>query len=155
MNTDPVEVFRARVAACSPRGSCAASQRIGAGTVPPAHLAEPEHLADAADAHTRSGDLELAAEANRRFHEHAADLADNSVMSVTLNQWWDRTTVSTRHTIRTPRRVEEVDHEHRLILDALGRGDASAARDAAKSHILATRDALIALNETLNEGDRP
>ncbi|WP_416173047.1 FCD domain-containing protein [Cryobacterium sp. 5B3] len=53
--------------------------------------------------------------------------------------------------IRTPQRVDEVDHEHRLILNALRQGDANMARDAAQSHILATRDALI----TINEGNQP
>ena len=75
------------------------------------------------------------------------DLAENRVISVTLKQWWDRTTVSTRHTIRTPQRVEDVDQEHRAILDALRRGDANAAREATQSHILATRDVLMTMNE--------
>ncbi|MEB0001087.1 MULTISPECIES: GntR family transcriptional regulator [unclassified Cryobacterium] len=128
-----------------------AATRVQAGAVPPAHLAELDALADLTDACTRAGDLERAAEANRTFHERTAGLSENCAVIATLSQWWDRTVVSTRHTIRTPQRVDEVDHEHRLILNALRQGDANMARDAAQSHILATRDALI----TINEGNQP
>lgn len=123
-----------------------AARRIGAGEVPPATLAELEHLADAADALSRAGDIERAADSNRTFHERTAALANNRAISETLRQWWDRTTVSTRHTIRSPRRVEEVDQEHRRILNALNSGQPSAARDAVQAHILTTRDTLINLN---------
>jgi DNA-binding GntR family transcriptional regulator len=124
-----------------------AATRVQSGDVPPARLVELEMLADATDARTRAGDLELAAEANRTFHERAASLSENGAVRATLNQWWDRTVVSTRHTIRTPRRVEDVDHEHRRILEALRRGDANAARHATELHVLATRDSLIAVME--------
>lgn len=128
-----------------------AAQRVGAGDVPPAHLAELERLADSAAAHTRAGDLARGADFNRAFHERTAALSNNGVISATLGQWWDRITVSTRHTIRMPDRVEEVDREHRTILDALNRGDSIAARDATQAHILATRDTLL----KLDEGNRP
>ena len=128
-----------------------AAQRVRAGEVPPARITELERLADDAYAHTRAGDVVHGANANRAFHEHAAALANNTQISATLSQWWDRITVSTRHTIRTPDRVEDVDHEHRVILEALRAGDPHAAREAAQTHILTTRDALL----RLHEGTRP
>ena len=123
-----------------------AATRVQEGAVPPVHLAELDALADQADFHTRAGDIERAAFANRTFHERAAGLSENRTVGLTLTQWWDRTIVSTRHTIRTPQRADQVDHEHHLILDALRKGDAIAARDAAQAHVLATRDALITFN---------
>lgn len=124
-----------------------AAQRVRAGEVPPVQLSALERLADEAQAHTRAGEVVRAADANRAFHEHAAALSDNDVISATLNQWWDRLTVSTRQTIRTPDRVEEVDREHHLIIDALFQGDPIAAREAAQTHVLTTCNALLRLHE--------
>lgn len=141
-----VELFTAR-AGLEGWAAFQAATRVQAGLVPPAQLTELEELADVADSLTRSGEIARGAEANRAFHERIVALADNAPISATLSQWWDRTVVSTRHTIRTPQRVDTVDAEHRRILDALRRGDAAAARDASQLHITTTRDALIALNE--------
>lgn len=141
-----VELFTAR-AGLEGWAAFQAASRVQAGLVPPAQLAELDRLAEAADTLTSTGEIERGADANRAFHERIVALADNSPISATLSQWWDRTVVSTRHTIRTPQRVAAVDAEHTRILDALRRGDAAAARDAAQNHITSTRDALIALNE--------
>lgn len=118
------------------------ARRVAAGEVAPARLDHLNALADAAHAHTVAGDLARAADANRAFHEAAAALCENAVVVDTLARWWDRITVSTRRSIQSPHRVQEVDREHRAMLDALRAGDAEAARVAAESHSLATRDAL-------------
>lgn len=124
-----------------------AAERVHAGEVPPVQLGELERLANDAAAHTRAGDVVRGADSNRAFHEHAAALASNTAISATLSQWWDRITVSTRHTIRTPDRVKEVDHEHHAILEALRTGDPTATREAAQAHILTTRDTLLRLHK--------
>ncbi|WP_448809047.1 GntR family transcriptional regulator [Agromyces bauzanensis] len=119
-----------------------AARRVAAGEVAPARLKAVTALADAAHEHTVSGDLARAADANRAFHEAAAALCENGVVIDTLARWWDQITVSTRRSIQAPHRVHEVDREHRAIIDALRAGDADAARTAAESHSLATRDSL-------------
>ncbi|POH59604.1 GntR family transcriptional regulator [Cryobacterium zongtaii] len=124
-----------------------AAQRVSAGELPPAALAELAQLADSAASHTRAGDLEQGVDFNRLFHERSAALASNAAISATLALWWDRITVSTKHTLHTPERVEQVDREHRVIIDAVLGGDAAAARDAVEKHILNTRETLLALNE--------
>lgn len=119
-----------------------AARRVAAGEVAPARLDTVTALADAAHAHTVAGDLARAADANRAFHEAAAALCENGVVIDTLARWWDQITVSTRRSIEAPHRVDEVDREHRAILDALRAGDPDAARAATESHGLATRDTL-------------
>lgn len=122
-----------------------AAERVAAGRVAPASLAELDRLADAADGLTRAGDLAGGADANRDFHRGVAALSESPAIMLALDQWWDRVTVSTRHTIRTPDRVAEVDREHRAILTALRAGLPDDARSAAEAHILATRNALLEL----------
>ncbi|MEB4614449.1 GntR family transcriptional regulator [Leucobacter sp. M11] len=122
-----------------------AAERVAAGRVTPASLAELDRLADDADALTRAGDLAGGADANRDFHRGVAALSESPVIMLALDQWWDRVTVSTRHTIRTPDRVAEVDREHRTILTALRAGLPDKARSAAEAHILTTRNALLEL----------
>lgn len=122
-----------------------AAQRVADGMVPPVRTMELERLAKETDSLTRSGDVVGGADANREFHRKLAELSENADIVLTLASWWDRVTVSTRDTIRTPDRVEDVDHEHRLILQALKAGQPEAARKAVETHIFATRNTLLKL----------
>ncbi|MBP6685724.1 MAG: GntR family transcriptional regulator [Leucobacter sp.] len=123
-----------------------AAQRVASGEIPPARLKELESLADSTDDLTRSGDLVGGADANREFHRAIVALTENPAIMHTLDQWWDRVTVSTRHTLHTLERVDGVDHEHRTALRAITAGDSDEARAATEHHILATRNTLLTLN---------
>lgn len=118
------------------------AQRVADGEVAPARLSALE--AQAAETHelTLSGDLDRAVKANRAFHEAVAALADNSVISGTLERWWDQIMISTRRSLHGPDRTRAVHAEHELILRALRDGDAIGARAAVEAHALATRDTL-------------
>lgn len=110
-------------------------------------LEKLDRLADEADELTRAGEVAAGANANREFHRQVAALSESPAITHTLDGWWDRVTVSTRHTLGTPKRVDEVDREHRELLDALKSGKPDMARKAAEAHILATRNTLLNLNK--------
>ncbi len=63
-----------------------AAQRVAAGEVAPMHLTALESLATETHELTVSGDLARAAAANRAFHEAVAALADNSIITATLER---------------------------------------------------------------------
>jgi len=119
-----------------------AAQRVADGEVAPARLTALEALATRTHELTVSGDLPRAVEANRAFHEAVAVLADNTIISSTLERWWDQMIISTRHSMQAPERTQAVHNEHEVILDALRQGDATSARAAVEAHAFATRDAL-------------
>jgi DNA-binding GntR family transcriptional regulator len=119
-----------------------AAQRVAGGEVAPARLAALEALAAETHELTVSGDLARAVEANRAFHEAVAALADNPVISGTLERWWDQIVISTRRSLQAPERTQAVHTEHEVILRALRAGDSSRVRAAVEAHAFATRDAL-------------
>lgn len=120
-----------------------AAQRVADGEVAPARLAALEAMADRTNALTLSGDLARAVEANRAFHEAVAALAENPVISLTLERWWDQIVVSTRRSLQAPERARVVHTEHEGILRALKEGDAAAARAAVEAHTISTRTVLV------------
>lgn len=119
-----------------------AAQRVAAGEVAPVRLAALEALAAETHELTASGNLSRAVEVNRAFHEAVAALANNSVISATLERWWDQIVISTRSSLQAPERTQVVHAEHETILGALRSGDAVGARAAVESHALSTRDVL-------------
>lgn len=119
-----------------------AAQRVAGGEVAPARLEELEMLAAQAHELTISGDLARAVEANRAFHEAVAALADNPVISSTLERWWDQIMISTRKSLQASERTQAVHTEHEVIIHALRQGDAPRARAAVETHAFATLDAL-------------
>lgn len=119
-----------------------AAQRVAGGEVAPARLDELEMLAAQTHKLTMSGDLPRAVEANRAFHQAIAALADNPVISTTLERWWDQVIISTRKSLQSSERTQAVHTEHEVILDALCLGDATKARAAVEAHAFATRNAL-------------
>lgn len=119
-----------------------AAQRVRSGEVAPARLAALETMAGQTHSLTLSGDLARAVESNRSFHEAVAALAENPVVSRTLERWWDQIIISTRRSLQAHERTQAVHAEHEGILHALRGGDAPAARAAVEAHALATCTAL-------------
>lgn len=120
-----------------------AAQRVAEGEIAPRRLDELEALAAAAHRPTAGRDLARAAETNRAFHEAVTALAGRPAIDAALQRWWDQITVSTRRSLQPPQRTAVVRTEHESILTALRAGDATAARDAAEQHVLATRGTLL------------
>jgi DNA-binding GntR family transcriptional regulator len=119
-----------------------AAERWGMGRIPPAALDDLAELAGRADAATRAGDHAAAATLNRAFHHDVAVAADNPVALEQLDRLWDRIIITTRRSLAAPARVEQVDHEHRALLDRIHAADPLGAAAAARDHVLATLEAL-------------
>jgi DNA-binding GntR family transcriptional regulator len=148
LSTDELSQLYAARAGLEGWAAFLAAQRVAGGEVAPARLAALEALAAKTHELTFSGDLARAVEANRAFHEAVAALADNPVISGTLERWWDQIVISTRRSLQAPERAQAVHAEHEVILRALRSGDAPGARAAVEAHAFATRDAL---NENRSE----
>lgn len=113
------------------------------GELSPASLARLSEHADLADRATRQGDLAAGVRHNRAFHRHVAELADNPAAARMLDRLWDQITVSTRASLSPSARPAVVDDEHRLLIDAITRGDSPAAAGHAREHVLATMSVLV------------
>lgn len=91
-------------------------------------LAERDETRDAADSR-RENDI---------FHSTIAELSGNSRLSRTIdeiNETFPRN-VSSQLLVNDSRHREENFHEHGRILDALERGDAEAAREEMREHVI-------------------
>ena len=115
-----------------------AAHRCRAGEVAPAQLRRIAVIADAADRHTRRGDLALAMQENRAFHQAIDELAESPVSAHATDRLWDRILVSAEASVQRPERAAIVDREHRTLLTAIADGDAAAAGAAARDHVLST-----------------
>ena len=134
-----LEVFEAR-AALEGWAMGRVADLVGAGEIAPARLAELDQLADVTNTLTEEGNLTAATESNRLFHQAATRLAENPTVDETLQLWWDQITIATREGLDKPKRVRDVDAEHRILLAALRAGDRAAARGCAEQHALASGD---------------
>jgi len=114
------------------------AERQRAGEIAPAALAALTKLADGADEATRAADLRAGAASNRAFHLTLAQLAGNAPALDALRRIWDQIVVSTTRSLVAPARAEAVDAEHRRLLAAIAAGDAPAAAEAARAHVLNT-----------------
>jgi DNA-binding FadR family transcriptional regulator len=89
---------------------------------------------------------ELAA-INRRFHRALAQAAHNRFLTKTLNSLQDAFLRLRSSTLSLPGRPRLALDEHRAIVRAIERGDASAAAKAARQHIVRSRRDRIQLNK--------
>jgi DNA-binding GntR family transcriptional regulator len=117
------------------------AERQAAGEIAPAALTALTRLAGAADEATRAADLAAGAASNRAFHLKVAELAANPPALDALRRIWDQIVVSTRRSLVAPARAQAVDDEHRRLLEAVAAGDARAAAEAARAHVLNTLEA--------------
>jgi DNA-binding GntR family transcriptional regulator len=118
-----------------------AADRQSAGRLAPAALADLETQAGQLEQITAAGDLELAANLNRRFHLGIAELAGNPIAVQILDRLWNQITVSARASLAPSERPDAVAAEHRELLAAIGRGDRAEAGRIAASHASATAGA--------------
>ena len=115
-----------------------AADRQLAGRLAPAALADLEAEAGQLERITAAGDLELAADLNRRFHLGIAELAANPIAVQILDRLWNQITVSARVSLAPSERPNAVAAEHRELLAAIGHGDRARAGRIAANHARAT-----------------
>lgn len=118
-----------------------AADRQRAGRLAPAALADLETQAGQLEQITAAGDLELAADLNRRFHLGIAELAGNPIAVQILDRLWNQITVSARASLAPSERPDAVAAEHRELLAAITRGDRARAGRIAGNHASATATA--------------
>lgn len=120
----------------------------------PAGLKALRKLHEALERHAAAGNIDGYYRANHDFHSKVQALADN--------RWLDRATNDLRRFLRLlrgrqlnwPGRVAASIGEHRVLMDALARGDAARAEQVMHDHLMAQLAALKALraHEQLQAG---
>jgi DNA-binding GntR family transcriptional regulator len=118
-----------------------AADRQRAGRLAPAALADLETQAGQLEQVTAAGDLEQAADLNRRFHLGIAELAGNPIAVQILDRLWNQLTVSARASLAPSERPDAVAAEHHELLAAITRGDRDRAGRIAGHHATATATA--------------
>lgn len=115
-----------------------AARRAGA-----AELAALRALAAEFDAAAGQRDIESLMAIDRRFHERIAELSGNQVLVDILRvlharsqRFWAISLIAEGH-------LDEVQDEHRAIVEALAAGDPEAAAAAVEQHVLSFRGALL------------
>ncbi|WDS35189.1 transcriptional regulator LldR [Pseudoxanthomonas sp.] len=101
-------------------------------------------------AHGR-GDHLAEARADADFHLSIAEASHNLVLLQVMRGLFDLLQSSIRESREklylSPRTFESLSQQHRVLMDAIVRGDSAAARDAAQSHLRFVHDSLRALDE--------
>jgi GntR family transcriptional regulator, transcriptional repressor for pyruvate dehydrogenase complex len=77
------------------------------------------------------------------LHERIVEAADNPLLAHLSEAMSALGTESRSYTVRLPGVAQQTVAEHALIVEAIARGDAEAARDAMASHIARIRDAAL------------
>jgi DNA-binding GntR family transcriptional regulator len=78
---------------------------------------------------------------NTQFHASICDLADNALLTATMESLHGRLQWVYRRSV--PARAENSWAEHADLVSAIRAGDADAAADAARAHVLAARRAAL------------
>ena len=131
-----------------------AAEQQAAGRLAPAALADLQATAERLEEVTAAGDLERAADLNRRFHRGVAELARNPIAVEMLERLWNQITVSTRESLVPAERPDVVAAEHHQLLRAISLGDRFRAGRIAGDHARATARTLgAAIQEEEDAGD--
>jgi DNA-binding GntR family transcriptional regulator len=130
-----------------------AAEQQAAGRLAPAALADLRATAGRLEEITAAGDLERAADLNRRFHRGIAELARNPIAVEMLERLWNQITVSTRESLVPAERPDVVAAEHRQLLRAISQGDQIRAGRIAGDHARATARTLGAASLKEDAGD--
>ncbi|MFI6595903.1 GntR family transcriptional regulator [Nonomuraea sp. NPDC050536] len=112
-----------------------AAERQAAGQLAPAAVDALDGAVDKVEEAVRTRDARASARANLTLHRAIAAAAGNPFVEDTLHRVWDRIAVTTVANLDDPHWAGAITDQHRAIVSAIRRGDAQAARSAAKSHI--------------------
>jgi DNA-binding GntR family transcriptional regulator len=80
-------------------------------------------------------DLEFYIDCIIQFRERCAEAADNAMLNAQLDGLYDRTGVLIRRLVLVPGRALEGIRQHRLVLEAMCKGDASRAEELKRENI--------------------
>lgn len=89
-------------------------------------------------------DYDRLAKLDAEFHMLIVELAKNRFLRQTLDVLQRLLATSMETTLTVPGRLPRSGREHRAVFEAIARGDALAARRAARRHIRGARDAALA-----------
>lgn len=118
-----------------PEAAATAAGRVPAATIEALRARVQRLLATGDPLHPERAALDHA------VHRAIGEACGNRTLDATIADLRRRTVLfATRH---VPERLEPVCAEHLAILDALGRGDAQAARDAMATHVDNTRTGIL------------
>jgi DNA-binding GntR family transcriptional regulator len=105
-----------------------------------AHLAR---LIEDMDAAIAAGDAAAYYERNLAFHDALMDFAGNARAKEMYDALVKESHLTRRKSLFSARSMAESNAEHRVILDAIRRGDVAAARAAGEAHILGGKRRLL------------
>jgi DNA-binding GntR family transcriptional regulator len=106
-------------------------------------VAELDDLLDQQRATSAAGQLEEIFESDRMFHTVLLDAAANEFLAGLYDSLRDRQVRMTHESaLRDPQRLTAILGEHARITDTVRDGDAAAAREAVRVHLLGTVSAL-------------
>ncbi len=100
-------------------------------------------LADACNCAAESHDMTRMMNADRAIHDTLAHLSGNRTLAELLIMLHARSLRFWAVTLSSPGHLQEVRDEHTQLIDALEKHDTAAAIDAAETHILSFRAALL------------
>jgi DNA-binding FadR family transcriptional regulator len=130
-DSGPFELIRARWLI---EAECAA---LAAKTATRAQIRAMEEALDQMDAEARRGEVPLAAD--KLFHLRIAEASGNSALALVVKTLWEQRTgplfLRLEHHFDTPALWSVALREHREIVAAIARHDASAARGAMRRHM--------------------
>jgi DNA-binding GntR family transcriptional regulator len=82
----------------------------------------------------RAGDLDRWAEADERFHWHLLELCGNKRLAGMVMTCWDQAHRARMFTLRLRPKPVNSTREHRAVIDAIRRGDATKASELYRAH---------------------
>ena len=103
-----------------------------------------EGIARAHEAAVAAGDVPAALEANRRLHVALFEIAGNAHATRLFERDWELVYALRRRFGYRPGRLAVIAEEHRLLIDALRRGDLSAAETILRMHTQAGLEDVLA-----------
>jgi GntR family transcriptional repressor for pyruvate dehydrogenase complex len=126
----PAAIFQMRYVIEPAHASLAASQRSDG------ELAALRSCMEEMQRALTSSDLVRAAECDLQFHLQLAELSRNPALSAVTRQFQPQLAYSLRLPFADRSRIWDPVDEHNAILAAVAAGDAAAARDAMREHLL-------------------
>ncbi|MDR1934389.1 MAG: GntR family transcriptional regulator [Candidatus Accumulibacter sp.] len=116
---------------------------LAAEKITAAELEQLAGLLEQQDAAIAANEVELAASFDLGFHEEIAKASRNQVLIEILRVIHARAQRFWVISFRTEGHLKEIQSEHRLILDALGRADPEATAAAMEAHALSFKCSLL------------
>lgn len=110
-------------------------------------LAELAAAVEAMEQSTKDGDLDAWAEADDRFHRELVRLGKNSRIVIIAAMMADQVRRARHTTLRMRSLPVRSNEDHRMVLDAIRKGDADRARSVHRAHRQRARAEIVSLLE--------